>query len=363
MFNGLMLNRIYWHRKLAGIREQFRHLLVFEEFHIMSKADYARGESKIDKLIKLCREFSQGVMIIEQNPGEVSQQVIGNINTIVSMNLGHSRDISAAGTALVLDGEQRKYLGMLPMGWAICRVKDRFPEKVLVKVDYERQEKTEVSPEEIRRHNGDLIQNPTPVESAPIAQLVSEDKLDREYLEFMKFQDGSNLRNVYNSMGMSYRRGNSFRRYLEGQGYVYSQIMITKKGKETRLYLTPKGKKALGMRDGRRLGGPWHRLTVKDVVKFYQAQGFIVRVEHQDIDVFVDKGSETVAVEVESLSGTKDYVNAVANVMKASRLADRVEVVVKDRQSANKLQGYIWESPLKSYRGLSIRLLEEHSSK
>ena len=70
--------------------------------------------------------------------------------------------------------------------------------------------------------------------------------------------------------------------------------------------ITPKGKK-----DGRRLGGPWHRLAVQDVVRFYEAQGFIVHVEYRDIDVFVDKGSETVAVEVESLSGTKDYVNAV----------------------------------------------------
>jgi hypothetical protein len=29
-----------------------------------------RGEFKIDKLIKLCREFSQVIMVIEQNPIE-----------------------------------------------------------------------------------------------------------------------------------------------------------------------------------------------------------------------------------------------------------------------------------------------------
>jgi hypothetical protein len=179
----------------------------------------------------------------------------------------------------------------------------------------------------------------------------------------MEFKDGSNLREVYNSMGLSYRRGNSFRKYLEGQGYVYSQLKITKYGKETRLYLTPKGKKALGIPDGRRLGGPWHRLAVEQIAGFYKGQGFVVRVEYQDVDVFVDKGSETVAVEVESLSGTKDYVSAVSNVMKATRIADRVEVVVKDNASANKLQQHIWESPLRSYRGLSIRLLEEHISK
>ena len=44
-------------------------------------------------------------------------------------------------------------------------------------------------------------------------------------------------------------------------------------------------------------------------------------------------------------------------------VADRVEVIVKDNASANKLQQHIWESPLRSYRSLSIRLLEEHISK
>ena len=117
------------------------------------------------------------------------------------------------------------------------------------------------------------------------------------------------------------------------------------------------------MKDGLRLGGPWHRLAVEQIAGFYQSQGFVVRVEYRDVDVFVHKGSETVAVEVESLCGTKDYVSAVSNVMKATRIADRVEVIVKDNAGANKLQQHIWESPLRSYRSLSIRLLEEHISK
>jgi hypothetical protein len=48
-----------------------------------------------------------------------------------------------------------------------------------------------------------------------------------------------------------------------------------------------------------------------------------------------NKGSETVAVEVGSPFGTKDYVSAVSSVMKATRIADRVVVIVKDSASAN----------------------------
>jgi len=61
----------------------------------MSNAEFAKGGSRIDFLIKTCREFSQGVMVIEQNPGKISDAVLGNLNTIISMNLGHTKDINA----------------------------------------------------------------------------------------------------------------------------------------------------------------------------------------------------------------------------------------------------------------------------
>jgi hypothetical protein len=372
MFNGFMLNRIYWWRKLAGIREKFKHLLVIEEFHVLSSAEKAKGESRIEFLVKMCREFSQGVMFLEQNPGRISDAVLGNLNTLVSMKLGHSKDINAVSMAMALRSEHRTYLSRLPTGWAVCKSGDRMNEPVLVKVDYEAVEKSEVSPEEIREHNGDFVSeipeeslHARPEERKGIAEFPGRDKLgtlDKKMLRVITSAKPPNLRNVYTSLGVSYRRGNTLRQRLARAGLIVSEDDIpTEKGKETRLYLTEAGERYFAKTlEAKRLGGEWHRSAVQKVAGHYREQGFVVHEEYRDIDVFVDRGSEEVAVEVESLSGTKDYVHAVSNALKALRRADRLEIVVKDRASGKKLKEALNRSPLKSSRAIKIRLLDEY---
>ncbi|MBW2208302.1 MAG: ATP-binding protein [Deltaproteobacteria bacterium] len=375
MFNGLMLNRIYWHRKLAGVKERFKHILVLEEFHIMSSAVFSKGESRIDFLTKMCREFSQGIMVLEQNPGNISQSVLGNLNTIISMNLGHQNDINAVGTGMVLDAQGKKYLGRLPTGWAICRVKDRFPESVLVKVDFEYVNKSDLSPGEIREHNEDFVSEasqeiaqPEPVSGGEFAVFSRRDKLghlDRKVLRYLKINKCPNLRNCYIAHGLSYRRGNTIRKRLEGAGLIYSKVVSTETGKEIRLSLTDKGMDYLkNTEDYRRLGGKWHRSAVQRIASHYEAQGYRVRLEYRDIDVYAEKNGERVAIEAESLSGTKDVVHAVSNVRKALRLADRVESVVKDKASAKKLQDALRNSPLqpKDFGRVKIRLIGSYNS-
>jgi hypothetical protein len=369
MFSGLMLNRIYWFRKLAGIKEKFKHLLVIEEFHILSKADYARGESKIDFIIKMCREFSQGVMVIEQNPGGISQNVLGNLNTVISMNLGHQKDINAVGTAMVLDADARKHLGRLPTGWAVCRVKDRFPESVLVKVDHELLDKSELSEEKIKAHNKGFVSEmsfPEPVSITRKRPIDGRDKftqLDRKILRYIKINAGVNLKNAFISLGVSYRRGNKIKNKLEGLGVIRSEKVCTDAGKEIQLFLTAEGDRYLqNTEDIRRLGGKWHQSAVNTVARHYRARDYRVRLEYRDVDVFADKGSEKVAVEVESLSGTKDLVNAVQNAIKALKLTNRLEIVVKNIEAAKKLGEALNQSPLKNMGRIKIYELTHYGS-
>jgi hypothetical protein len=367
IFNGLMLNRIYWYRKLAGIREKFKHLLIFEEFHVMSKAELARGESRIDFLIKMCREFSQGVMVLEQNPGEISQAVLGNLNTVISMNLGHQKDINAVGTSMVLDTYARKHLGRLPTGWAICRIKDRFPESVLVKVDHDLLDKTELSEKKISAHNRGFvskIDTAKPLSAGIKEPIVGRDKLNplyRKILRYLKINHGSNLKNTYISHGLGYRRGNYIKNKLEGMGLIFSKEFHTRTGKEIRIDLTDRGKRYLqNTEDSRRLGGHWHRSVVQQVAAYYKDMDYRVRLEYRDIDVFVDKGSEKVAIEVESLTGTKDVVHAVQNADKALKRADKLEIVVKNRQVAERLKKALKQSPLKGDRRIKIYQLDRY---
>jgi hypothetical protein len=372
MFNGLMLNRIYWYRKLTGVKEKFRHLLVLEEFHVMSSAEFSKGESRIDFLIKMCREFSQGVMVIEQNPGNISQSVLGNLNAIISMNLGHVNDINAVSTAMVLNGPDRKHLGKLPTGWAICRVKDRFPESVLVRVDFETIDKSEPLPEEIRRQNGDFVPegatetwNKKPIWVGPLTVFPGREKLtplNGKMLRYLATHDGANLKNCYLSLGLSYGRGDRVRNRLLKRGLIWMDEKVpTSTGTESRLYLTDKGNEYMSRTEEvRRLGGEWHRSAVQDIAAYYESMGYLVRTEYRDIDIYAERNGEKIGIEVESLSGGKDFVQAVWNIQKALALGvDRVESVVKNKESAKKLKDAIQRSPVerKEIERIKIRLI------
>jgi hypothetical protein len=270
---------------------------------------------------------------------------------------------------MVLDADARKHLGRLPTGWAVCRVKDRFPESVLVKVDHELLDKSELSEEKIIAHNKGFVSEVSytnPVSIAHKRPIDGRDKLtplDRKILRYLKINSGVNLKNAFISLGVSYRRGNNIKNRLEGLGVIRSEKVCTDAGKEIQLYLTPEGDRYLqNTEDSRRLGGQWHRSAVQQVASYYRNREYRVRIEYRDIDVFVNKGSEKIAIEVESLSGTKDLVNAVQNAIKALRLADRLEVVVKNRQAATRLKKALNQSPLNSFKRIKIYQLDHYKS-
>jgi predicted transcriptional regulator len=375
IFMGMLLARIFWYRKLAGMREIFKHLLVMEEFHILADAEKLKGKSRIESLVRTCREFGQGVMIIDQNPGKIADAILGNLNSVISMNLGNSRDINAVGTAMALEPDIKRYLGRLEVGEAICRIKDRLKDPVLVKIDApEDVRKIEPTPEEILAHNGNFVafvpQDSDvfkPVLRKEFSHISREDKLTplhRKILRYLKINYGANLKSTFISQGLSYRRGNGMKKHLESKGLIYSERVSTSTGHETRLYLTDKGHKYLeNTEDARRLGGKWHKDAVEVIVKYNEARGFVVRREWKDADVFVDMGSGTKIYEVESLDRSKDYVHAVSNAVKSLLRADLVEVIVKGRVERKKLLQELRNSPARNQLSrIKIKLLKEYNT-
>jgi hypothetical protein len=110
----------------------------------------------------------------------------------------------------------------------------------------------------------------------------------------------------------------------------------------------------------RRLGGEWHRSAVQDIAAYYESMGYLVRTEYRDIDIYAERNGEKIGIEVESLSGGKDFVQAVWNIQKALALGvDRVESVVKNKESAKKLKDAIQRSPVerKEIERIKIRLI------
>jgi len=272
-----------------------------------------------------------------------------------------------------LDSELRVAQSPEGLKQAICKVKDRLKDPVLVKVDHPEDVRKPSNPTgvEVVAHNGNFVsQIPQETERfkteviKDVATRKEEIKLEtlhRKILRYIKINNGSNLKTVYLAHGLSYRRGNTIRKKLERGGYLISENVNTETGKAIKVYMTEKSHRFLeNKEDSRRLGGEWHRGTVETIARLMESRGFIALREYHGVDLLIKKGSESVAYEIETLKTTKDLVHAVQNALKASKVADRVEMVVKDRTAKRKLREAISQSIMRNYRCLKIQLPDEY---
>ncbi len=72
--------------------------------------------------------------MIDQHPSLISVPSIGNTYCTIAMNLKHARDVETISKAMGLNEEQKKYLGMLPVGYGIVKLQNRYFKPFLVKV-------------------------------------------------------------------------------------------------------------------------------------------------------------------------------------------------------------------------------------
>ena len=81
----------------------------------------------------MIREFGEAVIVIDQEPGKMSDSVLANTSTKICFNLGNGKDIEIIGRAMSLTPEEVASIDRLKVGHAIIKRKDRFIEPVHVR--------------------------------------------------------------------------------------------------------------------------------------------------------------------------------------------------------------------------------------
>ncbi len=96
-----------------------------------------------------------------------------------------------------------------------------------------------LSEEEIKFHNSDFVKE-DPREARGLKPIVTGQfsgptereqltSLQRKILRFLKINHDVKLKSTYISHGLSYRRGNTIRKKLEGAGKIFSRVVETEK--------------------------------------------------------------------------------------------------------------------------------------
>lgn len=126
---------IYNYRKLEGKRGKFKHAIVIEEAHhiLSGKSEAIQGkENIIETIIRMIREFGEGVIVIDQEPSKISNSILANTNCKICFNLGNGKDIETMAKAMSMNHEEMQSIDRLKVGHAIAKLKDRFSEPVHV---------------------------------------------------------------------------------------------------------------------------------------------------------------------------------------------------------------------------------------
>lgn len=134
-----MLLWIYQFRKSQGRQQEFRHAIFIEEaHHVLSGAKEAKlgQETVIEGVVRMIREFGEGVVIIDQEPSKLSQSIIANTNCKICFNLGNGADVRIMSGAMGLEEEEEKAIDQLKVGYAIVKLKDRFRDPLHLKVPF-----------------------------------------------------------------------------------------------------------------------------------------------------------------------------------------------------------------------------------
>lgn len=147
---GLLLSAIYEYReKRGGIGSSLKHVLLIEESHRLLKRvpDYvspevgnSRGKAveTFTNVISEIREFGQGIIVVDQIPSKLAEDVIKNTNVKIIHRTLAKDDRDYVGATMNLTDEQSRELCLLEPGQAVIH-REGMDKAFLVQIDLEKE--------------------------------------------------------------------------------------------------------------------------------------------------------------------------------------------------------------------------------
>lgn len=127
-FTEAMILWLYEFRKRQGKREHFKHALIVEEgHHVLSEMkERAQGtETIMETCLRQIREFGEAVIVLDQEPGKLSNSIKANTFCKITFNLGNGKDVLDMSNCMGLSKEESGYISLLDVGQAIISLKGR----------------------------------------------------------------------------------------------------------------------------------------------------------------------------------------------------------------------------------------------
>jgi len=362
MFSEALTLYLYRYRLAQGPQDKLTNMIILEEAHnLLLKKATDSAESVLETSIRMVRQYGLGYVFVDQSASLLSKVAFANSYATIALSQKLRSDVQTIAGAMNLTDEQKQALNTLPVGTAVVRLADEYPEPFVVKirrcpiregcisdkairakwgtyygdtgVNSSIRASTGAVPaisasdkeEKDKRNNLNNENNthpPSPRESQDKENmpLLSHDskpgppnqRLNREEIRFLAdiaTRPLSTTVSRYQRLNLSRRRGNAIRQHLAAAGIIKAVTIATRSGQVVLYELTDLGRTVcasahieIGPRPRESLE---HRYWVRQTAKYFEKQGYDVTREHPvkgngAIDILAQRHGERTAVEVET---------------------------------------------------------------
>ena len=90
--------------------------------------------SIVEVIFREIREFSEGIVFLDQMPSEISRTALANTYTTIALNLKGKQDVATMSAAMLLQDDQPLALGSMEIGKAIVKLQGRIKEPFMIRV-------------------------------------------------------------------------------------------------------------------------------------------------------------------------------------------------------------------------------------
>ena len=361
---------IHHYRLAEGKRESFKHAIILEEAHhilLKQKQESKGGEAITDTILREIRELGESMILIDQHPSLISIPALGNTYCTITMNLKHRSDVNIAADCMLLDNEEKDYLGRLEVGYGIVKLQGRWFSPFLVKFPLIEIKKGIVTDEMIQRkmrgYSGySSLWDGENEEQGQIQDIPSGGKVsaeEKEYLIDIVKNPFSGIVERIERLGISARRGNSLKELLIAKNSIEQKEISTRKGRIVLVQLTNKGstileKEGYNTNSGTRQYGLVHEFWKDKVKRYYEKLGYKVTSEEklngERADLVAEKGEEKIAIEIET--GNSDAIGNIKKCLDAG--FDFIVSVPTNRQTEAEIKDRLEMERLDKREGLVV---------
>ena len=299
-------------------KRKLDNVIVLEEAHHLLRKGEGE-ETLVETSLREMRSLGIGIVLIDQMPSLISKVALANTYCTIALNTKTAPDINALSQALLLDAEQKGYLGMLPVGTAIVKLQDRHVQPFAVKIPFV--EPAFRASTECRNTNritvipanfSEIPANGARNEGIP-DQINRKENPEDAFLVDIAEHPTDAVTTRYKRLGLCSRQGNQMKESLVKTALIKPKTISILKGWIRLFDVTSKGMNRLEeighAKLSRREGSAEHRYWQTKIAEHLRSKGFKVELEKtvdgHPVDIVGVRKGERVAIEVET--GKSNY--------------------------------------------------------